>query len=47
MGPKTPACRQLASGRLPMTDERRFAALWLAMVVFVALLTLAVWGWHL
>ena len=30
-----------------MTDERRFAALWLAMVVCVALLTLAVWGWHL
>jgi len=30
-----------------MINERRFTALWLAMVVFVALLTVAVWGWQL
>ena len=30
-----------------MINERRFTAIWLAMVVSVALLTLAVWGWQL
>ena len=30
-----------------MINERRFTALWFAMVVFVALLTLAVWRWQL
>ena len=30
-----------------MINEQRFTALWFAMVVFVALLTVAVWGWRL